>query len=306
MKKILFIATVALLAACGDSKEKVEEGVKLESFDDKLAFTLGVMSAKDLMGNQNFDASRLKKDLLFEGFKKSFNTTQPECGKSIEGLFGATGTDFNTDFLDEGSLCIGQFVSFSLYSQLDGFEKATSIDTSLLYLGFENGLNGTDTTILAVEDQELVNKEFSEGIQAKIDAEMDKQWGEYKAKCEAFLAENKTKNGVMTTPSGLQYEVLKMGKGPKPTIETPVKVHYHGTTIDGEVFDSSVDRGEPASFRLNQVIPGWTEVLQLMPEGSKFRVYIPQELAYGKYPQPGGVIKPFATLVFDIELLEVQ
>ncbi len=305
MKKIVLIAAVAFLASCGDSKEKEQE-LKLESFDEKLAFTLGTMSAKDLMGNQNFDASKLEKALLIEGFNKSYNTTQPECGKSIEGLFGATGTDFNEEFLTEGSECIGQFVGYSLYTQLSGFDKAASIDTALLFLGFQKGIEGSDTTVLSLEEQDLINKEFSEGIQALIDSEMDEQWGENKATSEAFLAENKLKDGVITTPSGLQYKVIKMGNGPKPTMETPVKVHYHGTTIDGEVFDSSVDRNEPYVMRLNQVIPGWTEVLQLMPEGSKFKVFIPQDLAYGKYPQPGGPIKPFSALIFDIEMIEVQ
>lgn len=127
---------------------------------------------------------------------------------------------------------------------------------------------------------------------------------DYIAENEAFLAKNKEKSGVTVTPSGLQYEVVKMGNGPKPTANSTVKVHYTGTLIDGTEFDSSVKRGEPAQFPVSGVIPGWTEALQLMPVGSKFKLYIPQNLAYGA-SQAGDVIKPFSTLIFDVELLEI-
>ena len=121
-----------------------------------------------------------------------------------------------------------------------------------------------------------------------------------------FLAENKKNPAVKVTPSGLQYEVIKQGTGAKPTATSKVKVHYHGTTPSGEVFDSSVQRGEPISFGLNQVIKGWTEGLQLMAVGSKYRFFIPQELAYGANPQPGSIIKPYMPLVFEVELLGIE
>ena len=130
------------------------------------------------------------------------------------------------------------------------------------------------------------------------------KYGPEKAKGEAFLADNAKREGVITTPSGLQYEVIKMGKGKKPVASDKVKVHYHGTLIDGNVFDSSVDRGEPITFALTQVIPGWTEGLQLMPVGSKFKLYIPQNLGYGS--QQAGTIPPFSTLIFEVELLGIE
>ena len=130
------------------------------------------------------------------------------------------------------------------------------------------------------------------------------RFGKAKEENEAFLAENKLKEGVITTESGLQYEVLKEGKGAKPTAEDKVKVHYHGTLIDGTVFDSSVERGEPITFGLNQVIPGWTEGLQLMTVGSKYRFYIPQELGYGN--RQAGKIPPYSTLIFEVELLGIE
>lgn len=121
---------------------------------------------------------------------------------------------------------------------------------------------------------------------------------------EKFLADNKTKAGVNVTESGLQYEVIKMGTGAKPTANSTVKVHYTGTTIDGKVFDSSLQRNEPAEFPLSGVISGWTEAVQLMPVGSKFKVYLPAALAYGANGA-GEAIKPYSTLIFEIELLDI-
>ena len=142
-------------------------------------------------------------------------------------------------------------------------------------------------------------------IQSYINTMNESKFGAVKEEGEAFLAENAKKEGVKTTATGLQYEVVTEGEGKKPAATDNVKVHYHGTLIDGTVFDSSVQRGEPATFGVHQVIPGWTEALQLMSAGSKYRLYIPQSLAYGANPQPGGPIKPYTTLIFDVELLEV-
>ncbi len=142
-------------------------------------------------------------------------------------------------------------------------------------------------------------------IQNYMNGVAEKKYSVYKEEGEQFLAENKSKEGVAETASGLQYEVLVEGTGKQPSANDTVKVHYHGTLIDGTVFDSSVNRGEPATFGVYQVIKGWTEALQLMKEGSKYRLYIPQDLAYGANPHPGGAIKPYQALVFDVELLEV-
>ena len=121
---------------------------------------------------------------------------------------------------------------------------------------------------------------------------------------EDFLKENAAKEGIHTTPSGLQYQVLKEGNGPKPKATDTVKCHYHGTLINGTVFDSSVNRGEPASFPLNRVISGWTEALQLMPVGSKWRLFLHPALAYGDR-QASAAIGPNSTLIFDVELLDI-
>jgi FKBP-type peptidyl-prolyl cis-trans isomerase FklB len=144
-----------------------------------------------------------------------------------------------------------------------------------------------------------------EEVKKQKQAELNKvTFKEYIDQNEAFLAKNKDKSGVTVTPSGLQYEVIKMGTGPKPTAQNTVKVHYVGTLIDGTEFDSSVKRNEPATFPVSGVIPGWTEALQLMPVGSKFKICIPQSLAYGAQGA-GETIKPYSTLVFEVELLEI-
>jgi FKBP-type peptidyl-prolyl cis-trans isomerase FklB len=144
-----------------------------------------------------------------------------------------------------------------------------------------------------------------EAEKAKKQDEMNKvTYKDYIEQNEAYLEKNKQKPGVTVTPSGLQYEVIKMGTGPKPTAESTVKVHYVGTLIDGTEFDSSIKRNQPAQFPVSGVIPGWTEALQLMPVGSKFLLVIPQQLAYGARGA-GEVIKPYSTLIFQVELLEI-
>ncbi len=134
-------------------------------------------------------------------------------------------------------------------------------------------------------------------------AQLNKEKAEANLKAgETFLAQNRLRPGVTETPSGLQYEVLKEGNGPKPSATSKVTCHYHGTLTDGTVFDSSVQRGQPATFPLNMVIKGWTEALQLMPAGSKWRLFLPPQLAYGDR-QTGAYIGPNSTLIFDVELI---
>jgi len=140
--------------------------------------------------------------------------------------------------------------------------------------------------------------------QERQEAELKTQYQDSIAAGDAFMAENAKREGVVTLPSGLQYEIIRAGNGAIPADTDQVKVHYHGTLINGTVFDSSVDRGEPAVFGVTQVIPGWTEALQLMPVGSKWRLYVPYDLAYGATDR--GTIKPFSNLIFDVELLGIE
>ncbi len=164
-------------------------------------------------------------------------------------------------------------------------------------------LAGRDPLVKPAEAQRLVQAFFAEQ-EAKQQAAMAEKGKAARVEGEAFLAENAKKEGIVTLPSGLQYEVITSGTGRKPKATDKVKCHYEGTLIDGTVFDSSYRRGEPAVFPLNGVIKGWTEGLQLMSEGAKYRFYIPFALAYGANGA-GASIPPYAALIFDVELLEV-
>jgi FKBP-type peptidyl-prolyl cis-trans isomerase FklB len=168
----------------------------------------------------------------------------------------------------------------------------------------ENFISGL-RTLLSDEQPKFSPQQANQIIQEFFEKKTAEQFEGFKVEGEQFLKENATREGVIETASGLQYEIIEEGVGQQPESTSMVSVHYHGTLINGTVFDSSYERGEPAQFPLNQVISGWTEGLQLMKEGSKFRFYIPQHLAYGANPHPNGPIKPFMTLVFDVELLSV-
>ena len=150
---------------------------------------------------------------------------------------------------------------------------------------------------------EQMQEAFGE-INRRMQAKEAEQHKALAAEGEAFLAENAKRAGITVTASGLQYEVITQGTGATPSKTSRVKTHYHGTLIDGTVFDSSVQRGQPIDFPVNGVIAGWTEALQLMPVGSKWRLYIPHNLAYGERGA-GGAIKPFAALIFDVELIDI-
>lgn len=165
-------------------------------------------------------------------------------------------------------------------------------------------INGNELKVPHKDAQTIVQEYFRQQ-EERINAIRAEQGKAAKAEGEKFLAKNGKKEGVVTLKSGLQYEVLREGNGKKPKATDQVKCHYEGTLINGQVFDSSYKRNEPAVFPLNQVIPGWTEGLQLMQEGAKYRFYIPYILAYGE-SGAGGSIPPFATLIFDVELLEVM
>lgn len=180
-------------------------------------------------------------------------------------------------------------------------ERGIEIDLDLFSQAFQSVVDGTEPLL----DEEEVSAAFSENQKALDRRNVDGADKENLEKGLAFLEENATKEGITTTESGLQYEVIKAAEGPKPKATDEVTVHYHGTLIDGTVFDSSVDRGEPTSFPLNRVIPGWTEGVQLMPKGAKYRFFIPYDLAYGER-SAGPTIKPYSTLIFEVELLEIS
>lgn len=186
----------------------------------------------------------------------------------------------------------------------NGFKKSLRtfpgdpVNVDILLAALEAGMKDDPSTYkMTAEEAQVYFEAYIKDIQVKDAAKA-------KVEGESFLAENKTKDGVFTTESGLQYRVEKEGTGAKPTEDDKVKVHYTGTLLDGTKFDSSVDRGEPAEFRLNQVIKGWTEGLKIMPVGSKYIFWIPSDLAYGEHGA-GEEIKPNSVLKFEVELLEI-
>ena len=193
--------------------------------------------------------------------------------------------------MDKFSYAIGLGIGQNLLSM-----GAQGINVNDFAQAISDVLNRKETAISHNEAREIVNKYFEE-LEAKMNAENIE-------KGKAFLTENAKKEGIITLPSGLQYQVLQEGNGKKPSATDRVKCHYEGTLIDGTLFDSSIKRGQPAVFGVNQVIRGWVEALQLMSEGSKWRLFIPSELGYGAQ-QAGEMIPPHSTLIFEVELIEV-
>ena len=191
------------------------------------------------------------------------------------------------------SYAIGMSIAESLKNQ-----NLTELDATVIAEAINDLMQGKTPRLSAEEANQIIHNHLEEKRSAAFMAN--------KTEGENFLTANKSKEGIQETATGLQYEILTEGDGQKPAATDVVSVHYHGTLIDGTVFDSSVQRGTPASFGVHQVIPGWTEALQLMNVGSKYRLYIPQNLAYGANPHPGGPIQPFSTLIFDVELLAIN
>lgn len=197
-------------------------------------------------------------------------------------------------------------LSYSIGADLGRNFKKQGIEISpaAMAQGLQDGM-GTGTLLLTDDQMKDVLNKFQKDLMAKRNADFSKKADENKAKGAAFLSENKSKTGVVTTTSGLQYKIIENGTGAKPGKDDTVTVEYTGTLLDGKVFDSTDSSGKPATFKVSQVIPGWVEALQLMPAGSTWEVYVPSELAYGA-GRSGGPIGPNETLVFKIHLIDVK
>jgi len=291
MKKLNIFFAVALMTAfiftsCDSNKVKLPT---LKTQIDSLNYAFGVANGNGIKqyylakDSANSDSVKIKIASLLKGLN--------------EGL--KSGGDSSNPELAELGKNIGSSLKQQSKSGLLG-DSTLKVDIELIKQGLVNGLKGSKVQMVPADAQVYLQTTMKK----MQDAKMEKEFGANKTAGEKFLAENKAKAGVVTTASGLQYEVIKKGNGPIPTESSRVKVHYHGTLIDGTVFDSSVNRGEPAVFGVNQVIKGWTEGLQLMPVGSKYKFYLPQELAYGAQNQ--GTIKPFSVLVFEVELISIE
>ena len=291
MKKLNIFLAVALMTAfvftsCDNNKTKLPT---LKNQLDSLHYAFGLANGNGIKqyylaaDSANADSLKIKIASLLKGLNDGLNAKVDE--KHPE--------------LSELGKNIGSALKEQTKSGLMG-DSTLTVDIDIIKQGLINGLKGS-TVQMKPEEAQMYLQTTMQKLQEQ---KMERQFGANKTAGEKFLATNKSKAGVITTASGLQYEVIKKGNGPLPTDTSRVKVHYHGTLIDGTTFDSSIDRGEPAVFGVNQVIKGWTEALKLMPVGSKYKLYIPQELAYGGQDQ--GAIKPFSVLIFDVELLSIE
>ncbi|WP_147652343.1 FKBP-type peptidyl-prolyl cis-trans isomerase [Vulcaniibacterium gelatinicum] len=193
-------------------------------------------------------------------------------------------------------------IGMDIAKSLDPVKDEIDLDT--LVKAMRTSLEG-GKPLLDEQQAQKIRESFGQKLQAKQIAKMMAEAKKNLEDGQKFLADNAKKPGIVTTASGLQYQVITEGKGPKPKANDVVRVHYKGTLLDGKTFDSSYDRGEPVVFPLGQVVPGWQEGLQLMPVGSKYRLWIPAKLGYGERGTPGGPIGPNQTLVFEVELLEI-
>ena len=290
MKKLNIFLVVAVIAAsvlssCNSNSTKMPS---LKKQIDSLNYAFGLANGNGIKqyylaaDSANADSLNAKIESLLRGMD--------------EGMKGDVAE--NPELAELGTN-IGNALKEQKTAGLMG-DSSLTVDIKLIKQGLVNGMKGSNIQMTAEEAQTYLNATMQK-LQEK---RMQEQNGPNKAAGEVFLKENAKKAGVVTTASGLQYEVIKKGTGALPNDTSRVKVHYHGTLIDGTVFDSSVDRGEPAVFGVNQVIKGWTEALKLMPVGSKYKLYIPQELAYGS--QSMGNIKPFSALIFEVELIGIE
>lgn len=209
-------------------------------------------------------------------------TNTPPLNSDIDKLSYSIGTDLGKNFKKQG----------------------IEVNPDVMAKGLQDGMNGGALLLTEQQMKDVLNK-FQKDLMAKRTAEFNKKAEENKAKGEAFLSDNKVKPGVVVLPSGLQYKIVKPGTGEKPSKEDTVTVEYTGRLIDGEVFDSTDKTGKPATFKLSQVIPGWTEALQLMPAGSTWEIFVPANLAYGPR-SVGGPIGPNETLIFNVHLISVK
>ena len=286
MKKVsifMAIAAAATLASCTGKGPKAD----LKTDIDSLSYSIGMSQTQGL---KDYLVQRVEMDTAYmDEFIKGLNEGVKETSKKKDAYYAG---------LQIGQQIKNQMIK-GVNKELFGADSTKTISVDNFMAGFVAGTLGKNQKMTMQQAQEYTQKNM-EAIKAKS---MEKAYGANKKAGEDFLAANKAKPGVVTTASGLQYKIVKAGTGAIPSDTSKVKVNYKGTLIDGTEFDSSYKRKEPATFVDNQVIKGWTEALKLMPVGSKWIIYVPQNLAYGS--RDAGQIKPFSTLVFEVELLEI-
>ena len=315
MRIILTIITGILLASCSeDAAGSIEEvgspgtsksiyknsDVSMSSERDSISYTLGFEMSKPFITDTVF--SKLNKTLIATGFNDDIESYSVDsCMMMVQSYMSSIDLRKDKKFSNQCAQSVGRLNRSEIQKTFTDLEATDLIDMATVQLGFNDGLSLKN---VFKNDSNSVKTLFA-SLKTQMDEKYKISIQEFEREGIEFLKENKNKKGVKQTFSGLQYKVLKKGKGKNPTASSRVKVHYKGTLLSGETFDSSYDRGTPSEFGLNQVIPGWTEGIQLMNPGSKFIFYIPHELAYGPNPDPRSGIKPYSLLIFEVELLEI-
>ena len=289
MKKLTFMAASAIAAmsimSCGNSTPKAN----LKSDVDSMSYAIGMAQTQGLkeylVGRMGVDTTYMKE------FIKGLNE-------------GANAGDDKKKAAYYAGIQIGQQISnqmvMGINHEVFGDDSTKTISLKNFMAGFVSGVTGKNG-IMTVQEAGMMAQAKMQQLKAKT---MEAKYGDNKKKGEEFMAANKSKEGIKTLPSGVQYQVIKEGNGPIPADTSMVSCNYEGRTIDGKVFDSSYKRNQPLKLRCNQTIKGWTDAMVHMPVGSVWEVYIPQELAYGEREQ--GDIKPFSVLIFKIELLGIE
>ena len=292
MKKLSLFVAVALAAGLSSCSGTGSKG-NLENNVDSLSYAIGMARTQGLdqfLMQQGIDSTQMVN--FVKGFNEGATKLDPEDAAYIIGL-------------QVGQMVSKQWVE-GFNRQIFGNDSTQSLNREQMLAGFVAGTLGKEDVMTLMAAQTYMRTEM-EAVQEKA---LAIEFADNKAAGEKFLAENKTKEGVQTTPSGLQYKIITKGNGPVPADTSRVQVNYKGTLIDGTEFDSSYKRkdkngkSKPATFRANQVIKGWTEALTMMPVGSKWELYIPADLAYGS--RNSGKIKHFSTLIFEVELVSIE
>jgi FKBP-type peptidyl-prolyl cis-trans isomerase FklB len=289
MKKLMIVAAMAITAAgftaCGNQTPKAD----LKTEVDSMSYAIGMAQTQGL---KEYLVNQLGVDSAYIGdFIKGLNE-------------GANAGDSKKKAAYYAGIQIGQQISNQIMKGLNrevfGDDSTKTVSLKNFMAGFISGTTGKNG-LMTMDSAQVIGQRLIQSVKAK---ELVKTYGPNKEAGEKFLAANAKKEGVKTLPSGVQYKIIKEGTGAIPTDTSLVKCHYEGRLLNDTIFDSSYKRGEPITLRCNQVIKGWTEIMTHMPAGSIWEVYIPQELAYGEREQ--GDIKPFSTLIFKIELIEVN
>ncbi len=285
MKKLFLLSVAAVVAAftmtsCKNTSAKMENDVDTISYAAGVLYTTGV----DQYINMNVDTNYVEE--VYKGF---LDGIKEKSDKEKAYMFGV---QLGAQVKDQMLPMIGE--------RTLGTDSSRVINEAVFFDAFITAMKGDSTVISMSDAEQIVNKAQEEALEKSMEA----KYADNKAAGIAWLENNKVQEGVQVTESGLQYKIISLGTGEKPTESSTVKVNYKGTLIDGTEFDSSYKRGEPSTFPLTSVIAGWTEGFQLMPAGTKFELYVPYQLGYKA--QDRGNIKPFSTLIFEIEFISIE